>query len=280
VLVNTEGINGKRSLAVRVLSAKGTPLKLADEQDERNEKIALFDAGPGNRFAPLRFLRDKDTVLAEFVLDGTGPEGLKIVNLVPTIAPEKELIPALRITDRTADQAPIGKVVFFAGKFIDGKIPPNAVLIDGILDPKTKLWGAKDKIVVPVEMRSKIEISAQAATLLGRTAETTVSVEIVVPPVGGVGKDKLATIAGTVRRGTALIPNVDVFLVKVKSTKDDVPEKVKSNDAGNYVFKDVEPGKYVIVSRRSDQTVGRVEITVKKNEKYEKIDVELKVKNK
>jgi hypothetical protein len=283
VLLNTEGINGKRTIAVRVLSGKGAPLPLADEQDARIERIALFDEGPANASAPLRFLRDQNKVLADIVLDSTPPEGLKFVNLVRQIAPEKELIPGLQITPRTPDQAPIDKVTFYYGKFAEGKIPPTATPIESIYDLKRRLYVAKDKIVVPADQRGKIDIAARAVTLLGKATDIIETIEIVVPPpptLPGTGdkKDKLATITGTVRRGSFIVPGVDVFLVKVKATKEDTPEKVKANDNGKYTFKEVEPGKYVIVSRRSDMTVGRTEIVVKKNENYEKIDVELKVK--
>src|SRR5262249_34943301 len=69
VLLNTEGFKGKGTLGVQVLSGrdKKTPLPLADEQDTPTERIALYDSGPTNKSAPLRFLRGEDKVLAEIV---------------------------------------------------------------------------------------------------------------------------------------------------------------------------------------------------------------------
>jgi hypothetical protein len=277
VVLNTEGINGRRSLQIRLLTAKGTPIPLADEQDERTEKIALYNAGPENSFAPLRFVRDKGLVIGQMVLDGTPPEELVIEKLPAKITPEGRLKPIVRVKERSLDQAPVGKVQFFLGPFEKGgKIPEKAVISEGEFDKTLKAYVAKDDLIVPAEARGKAEVSVQVTTATGVPGEKGHAVSVVGPKDV---ENVLTTITGVVRRGELPQPGVDVALVKVPREKDDPPPaKTKADDMGKFMFKDVKPGTYVIVSARAG-TVGRLEVRVEKQqEKIEGVNLLLTTK--
>lgn len=281
VELDAEGINGKRTLQVRLLDAKQRVVPIANEQDARDEKVALFNAGPENRFAPLTFDKINDAVVAELILDATPAEGLKIVNVPAKARPEDKLIPRLLFTPRLrGTQAPVENVVFFLGEADkDHKIPEKLVKIEAIYDKKLDAFVPKEEIIVPAEHRGKLFVSAQVETATGVFMSGKQSLVIVSKDLkdDAALPDVLTTISGTVMRGGLAQPNVTVFLVKQKPEKTDEAKQAKTTPEGKYEFTDVPPGNYVVSARRLD-TGARLPITVPKNkDKMGGVDLSLKV---
>ena len=99
VELNTLGINGKRALRIRLTDAKGTVLDLADEQENVNEKVALFDNDPKNKSSVLTYVKSEKSIAAEVILDATKPRDLAI-DAPATIAPGDDLTPKLSLKPR------------------------------------------------------------------------------------------------------------------------------------------------------------------------------------
>ena len=151
--------------------------------------------------------------------------------------------------------------------------------MEGNYDAKAKAYVAKESVIVPPELRGRAEISVQVATMTGITAEKFEFVKLLMP---GDEPAALATIVGVVRRGALTQPKVDVFLLKLKAGKveksDDPAPKATTNDDGIFMFREVPPGNYVVVSFRAGMT-GTVPVNVpKEKEKVEGVDLQLKVK--
>lgn len=280
VELDTDGINGKRSLQVRLLDAAQRLVPIANEQDARDEKVALFSAGVENRFAPLTFDKINDAVVAEVVFDSTPAEGLKIVNVPAKARPEDKLAPKLQVTPRVKGmQAPIEKVVFFFGEADkDHKLPDKAAKIDALWDKVQNAYVPKEEMIVPAEQRGKMFVSAQVETATGvfMTGKQPLIV-LSKDAKEDTGPDVLTTITGTITRGGLGQPNVMVTLVKAKPEKTDEAKQAKTTAEGKYEFTDVPPGNYVISARRLD-TVGRIPLNVPKNkDKLSGVDLQLKV---
>lgn len=278
VELDTEGINGKRTLQVRLLDAQQRLIPIANEQDAREEKVALFNVGVENRFAPLTFDKINDAVVAELILDSTQAEGLKITNVPAKARTEDKIVPRLTVTPRVLGlQAPIDKVVFFIGeadKF--NKIPEKTATVDGIYDKKLDAYIAKEEIIVP-DARGRVFISAQVETATGVLNSAKLPLIVLSKDAkDDTGPDVLTTISGVVVRGGLPQPNVMVTLAKAKPEKDDVPKQAKTTAEGKYEFTDVPPGAYIISARRLD-TGARLPVTVPKNKDKLGVDLSLKV---
>jgi len=251
VELNTEGINGRRSLQIRLLNGNGTKaIPLADEQNQRDEKVSLFSAEPNNRFAPLRFVKDKDSVIGELVLDGTPVEDLKLDNYVEKVyAGTTILKPYARMRARSLDQAPVARVAFFIADVpFNDEIPKGIVPIEGNYDAALKAWIVKEEMAVPEELRgTKLYLGVQATTATG--VSTTRKVQLALfkgpPPLPTV-----ATIIGVVMRGKYQQPDTLVSLTKVEPGKAHVPLRTQTNETGGFEFKDVAPGEYKLLAKR------------------------------
>lgn len=275
VELDTEGINGKRTLKVRVLSKPDVPAPIADEQDSTVEKVSLFSAGDSNRFAPLVFDRTNDSVLAELILDSTPAEDLRLSNVPAKTKPEEKISPRLQVKPRLRGvQAPIEKVYFFFGEADkEHKIPEKAAKFEAFLD-KDKFYVLKEDMVVPAEHRGKLFVSAQVETATGVLMSKKEPTTVRSADAKDGDADVLTTISGKVARGELVQKDVTVFLSKAKPEKGDVPKQAKSNEEGKYSFADVKPGDYIVSARKLD-TVAREVISIAPG--TEKLEVNLKL---
>lgn len=280
VELDTEGINGKRSVQVRVL-AKGERVPLANEQDERDGKLLLFHPTATSRYAPLKFDKINDAVVAEVILDGTPAEDLTLDKLPLKTRPEDTLRPRLTVKERGPNQAPIEKVYFFFGEADKHRVPDKAPKTDGVWDDALKAYIPGEDFIVP-ETRGKLYVSAVVETATGVPNSVKQPVYVYSRDFKEGGDDRiiLTTISGTVQRGGRMQPDAVVVLQKVKKDKTDKDEKpmvLKTKDDGKFEFKDVEPGQYVLSAKRMD-VVAREPLLVPKNmEKIGGLKLELKV---
>jgi hypothetical protein len=271
--LNTDAINGKRQLQVRLFNSKRLGVTIANEQDITEEKVALFSQGPENKFAPLTFDRTNNAVTAELILDATAAEDLRIVGLPARAKPEERLKPRLTFKSRTTVQAPAEKIAFFFGEAgPDHKLPEKANKFDAVLD-KDGAYVPKDEMLVPADKLGKLFVSAQVETATGKLMTAKQSLTIATKTDNG-GANVLTTITGVLKRGELAQPEVVVVLSKAKPEKDDVPKQAKTKSDGKFEFVDIEPGRYVLAAKRLD-TRAVLPITVEKNQ--EKMSVELKL---
>ena len=291
VELNADDIGGRRALRLRLTDAKGKVLDLADEQDDVNEKVALYDKDLKNRSAVLSFNKSENTITGEFVIDKTKPADLEI-DAPESIVAGADLTPKLTLKARQPNEAPIGKVIFFLGELEDGdKIPATGKksIIEGRVDPTGAIWTPEKPFKVPADAKEKIYLSALATTMTDVAVGKTRTIQIKVPVVAGkdakeakeeVGKKKgPATIKGTVVIGPLAQPGIKVYLRKVDAAKTAKPKVATTDDDGNYEFKNIEPGEYVLSTIGRDGRIGSQPIEIEGTVPMVKADpLSLKVK--
>lgn len=276
VNLNTEGIEGRRAIKGRLVNAAGQ-IKIANE-----DTLSLFDSKFDSQYAPLTFAAD--SIVAEFVLDSTPPEGMKIVGVPAKAAPEQAISPRLLVKKRTEKQAPIKirDVVFFFGEVDkDMKIPEPLVRVEATLEKEegdVMVFAPKADLIAPPETGKAIFVSALAETATGvRRAEKTSLLVTTKPLVDEPKVAVLTTVAGLVLRGDLRQPGVSVVLAKAKPEKTDVAKTATTTPEGAFQFKDVPPGVYVLSARKLD-TLDRKVITVEKNQPKLGVNLDLKIR--
>ncbi len=274
--LDAEGINGGRLLKVRLLSANQSVIRIADEQTSKEERVALFNPGDENKFAPLAFDKTTYEVAAALVFDSTPVEELKIANIPPEVKPATRLEPRLQFKPRpTARQAPIEKVYFFFGQpDKDHKVADSVQKIEGAWDKKEEAYVPKEDMIAPAETgRAFVGVVVETAT--GALASRKQAVIVTNNPgVNPGAANVLTTITGKVIRGDLPQPGAIVTLAKAKSAPGDKKKQIMAKDDGKFEFRDVEPGDYVISSGRNNAFAVEV-VTLEKNQ--EKLDVTLKL---
>jgi len=281
VELDTEGISAtKRTLKVQLLNAKQGIIPIANEQDDRDEKVALFSFDPTNVFAPLLFDKNTNTVTAELIIDATPAEDMRLI--VTPLRPRQEERLKTRLTVRPRNeekQAPIAKIVFFVGEAEkDHKPPKDAVKVDAEWSKADNAWVPKEDFIVPADKLGKLVISAEVETATGVAMSRKQELTVIAKNAGQAGgPDVLTTIIGVVKRGARPQPDLPVVLAKAKPNKDDVPKQTKTNGDGKFEFTDVEPGDYV-VSAQHLGTFGRQALKINKNQEKASADLDLKTK--
>lgn len=277
--LNVEGIVGKRSLKVRLLSAgtAGSPIDIADEEGLRDERSALYDADPKSAFAPLKFLKSDRAVVADLVIDDSPTKILKLVDLPEKAAAGDKVRPQVRLegtgANRGPDQAPIGKVVFFLGEADKNhKIPEKEKenLVPATYDAKLGTWIASEDLVLPNDPRGKVVIGVHVVTALDVPNSGKQTIPLFDPKAAAAEEaNKLCVVRGTVLHGERAQPKQDVYLAKAKAMKDDEPKLVVTDENGAFVFRDVPPGNYVLVAVGKGPHAGkraRATITIMKGQ--------------
>jgi len=275
---NTDKVSGTIWLRAGVLKgAQGnTPV---DVSEDALLPLAALRIDRFKMWSPLDF--EKNRVYAAVTLDATEPEDVRFVDLdkVSQADPNKPLKLKAACGKRDeASQAPIDKAVFFYGKVNDGKTETH----DGQRvpnkddDPKTgELWSAT--LPAPGKPGPQ-EVSVQFITRTGKQVTQTQRVVFQPPP------PKLATIKGIAFHVNESRPlaKLDVYLVDEKlykmNDKSAQKDKVKTDADGKFEFKDVKPGRYMVVARQTTPAlVGRSEVVEVQEGKELKEIVKLKL---
>lgn len=177
-------------------------------------------------------------------IDATPPEKVEFAKLPAKHIKGKPLPVQVSAIDRDTK---IEKAVFFLGKPLeDGKLPPDAVKVDGVQSPTDpKVWTAD--IPLPPEKRGEVFIGVVFTDQVGLTTTRTQRVELIdAPPPAG-------NIAGVVMIGELPQPGLVVSL-----RDGDGKEKATTttDDKGKFKFEKVAPGNYTVASSRKDSSYG------------------------
>ena len=175
VALDTTGIVGRRELLVRLLDAHGKEICSATQG-------VLLGDGP--------------------------PKGVKLVN----VAKEASHDAPLPVLATAADSAVgISKVLFFVGKPVEGKLPPETPTVEGqSFGPDKTLWSAE--LPLTKKMTGPTDIGVQFVNAVGLSSFATASVKLTDAPAAST----LGSIRGTVVEGTRPQANLEVVLVDKK----------------------------------------------------------------
>jgi hypothetical protein len=191
-----------------------------------------------------------DQVTAGLLIDGTPPEAVKFVDF------PKEQVRGTLLTLKATGRDPesgIRKVVFFVGKLAEGKIPPAAVQAEGEKVKDKDLWVAD--LPVATDKPGILEVGVQFTNGVGLT-ETVGPIVIKLVDAKPAG----ATIKGEVVEGERAQAGLEVIL---RDPQGVVKDKVKTDAAGKFVFKDVPAGQYqIVVVKTGSMTKGQAVVTV------------------
>jgi hypothetical protein len=277
--VDTADVFGLHSVRAKLLTRNsdgtaGEEIDLVNEAAEKTvsgEELPLFTNQPGSPFAPLTYT--KTAVLADIMLDGTPPKGLKFVDWPAGLELERGKPLLLRARGWDPDSH-IRKVTFFLGEPLDdGKMPPKAITSPGVLlnpgaDEQKQVW--EGELPIPTDKPAKFEVSVQFTNGAGMSATETVIIKLVDAPKKG--KAEGTTITGTIFQGDLLIPDVSVSLVDEKGV---ARANTTSREKGFYKFTGVPPGTYRVVAVRSAaNTQGQAVVTIPEGlEKKEDVNI-------
>jgi hypothetical protein len=257
-------VYGKRLLKLRLLDGD----KVVPVLDSR--QVGSWKEGADNRV---------NEVTLPILFDSTKPENIRFLDFPPQLT-RGSLLP-IKATASDPESG-IVSAVFFAGKpQSDGKIPENALVAEGKLDPKTQVWSAE--LPVSTTLQNTFEVSARFTNGAGLSATETIRIQLVDPGQGGANSGvagggagaagKPSSIAGTVRIGELAQPNLEVNL---RDDKNNVKATTKTDNNGKFVFKDVAPGAYKVTAARPAAKVkGEAPVSVGGGEQKTGVDVKL-----
>ena len=185
------GRSGAALGRLRVLDRDGKPQPIADEQIA--EPMTLFTKEYHGKYANLTYVEAEQAVYADIVIDAFGPEDVKLIDLPARAAPGSTVVLKASTSKRTADQAPLEKVLFFVGD------PKKEVGIPGVYDRSSLLWTAKVKL--PAQAKDKLPVTVEMMTANDMKASAAGSLVI----AAAAGGDELSKITGASSRKAAFI---------------------------------------------------------------------------
>jgi hypothetical protein len=175
----------------------------------------------------------------------------------------------LRVQATASALSPIQAARFFLGKPVAGKDepPPMTEVIDGEPVSNDRIaWTAA--LDLKPDTKGPVYVSAQAVSAVGLSAVDTVKIELVDPPAPAT----TGTIKGIVTEGGRPQPRLKVVL---QDSTGKAKDEVKTNDKGEFEFKDVAPGNYQVSANDPDsQTKGDASAAVEKG-KTKTVNLEL-----
>ncbi len=204
VTFNAATMRGRRALQARLLDAKGQEIR---------------------------------QTLQVVICDDTPPTDLKITG-VPARAKQGT---TLVLTAQAQDgESPIAAVEFFAGKPVNGQIPPRVFRLAAHPDLARKNWTAR--FPLPDNHRGPFPISVRAVNAAGLATftSTLLLVTEIDPALLVPGK-----IRGTVTEGARPQPNL---LVILRDAKGKELARTKTLPDGTYSFDNLSPGRYQVFS--------------------------------
>ena len=195
-------------------------------------------------------------ILRPLLLDGTPP-------VLGDLLTRKEMYKGqpLELGVTCSDpESEIKQVVFYLGlPDKDGNPPPNARKEIVESPDKDGVWVAK--LLAPTDAKGKVDVTITAWNKADLATVKSVTIELVDKPPPGAGTGAKPVISGKVLEGKRPQPKVTVVLRD--STTDALKDTTVTNDKGEYIFKDVPPGSYVVRAfHTGDATRGRAAVTV------------------
>jgi hypothetical protein len=196
--------------------------------------VRLLDANG----SPLR------TVFQTVTFDDSPPDK------VAFIEPPKQARRDLPLTLKAA-AAPsvsgISQAVFFVGKPIEHKVPPNTPTFPGqAVDAGKTQWSAT--LPLPGDRKGPTELSVQLVNAVGQSEFATTTVELV---EFDAAKARLGKVQGKVLEGEREQPDLTVLLRDEKGAQKD---KTTTKSDGSFVFENVAPGKYKVYASKVAST--------------------------
>lgn len=267
--LDTKGVRGARQFRVQLFTVengeKGNLVPLTDEQTGE-EAHPLFSKAAAGPYSLLTFdSTSKSAIFGALIIDDTPPE-VAFDGLPKRHFKSKPLVVKATAFD---DLSGIAKVVFFADKMVDGKLPPGVEVIVGGKVDKKDLWTAT--LPLPDSAKDRISVSVQAFNGAGLSTTVTIPIDLVGEPVAS--KKGGATIKGVVREGARPQMNVPVTL---RDDKGKPKATVKTNDKGEYVFENIPPGDYrVMAARSASMTRGQLAVNVPEGKDEVVVDIKL-----
>jgi hypothetical protein len=237
--LDTASIFGLRTLCLQLRTKNDKPVQV------------INSAAPIERVRGEEFLTT-DTITANLVIDGSPPEDLSFVDFPKKLPRGDPLVVKAAGKD---PESTIASVVFFLGKpEANGAIPKTAVKTDGEREGATNVWAAT--LPVPTDKPATVQVSAQFTNGVGLTKTIgPVIIKLVDAKAGGG-----ATIKGSVVEGERAQAGLTVVLRDPQGVPKDT---VTTGKDGIFVFKNVPPGTYQIVARKtSSNTVGQAAVQV------------------
>jgi hypothetical protein len=198
--------------------------------------------------------------LAEVIFDDTPPEpdSIKFARVEPRIIRGSDLWLSATAND---PESGIKDVVFFLGKPpADNTLPPKTEVYRGVAtqDGTTTWW--KAKVPLPND-KGPVVISAQFTNNVGMSTFGALPPVELVDPAMGAAAATTGIIKGVVVQGERPQPAHAVTL-RAAATPREVKETATTNDEGQFIFKDVPPGNYVVASVKNGDPLTRGEVSV------------------
>jgi hypothetical protein len=247
--IETAKIFGDRHLRLRLVNRQDHK-PLVDENT--GEPTKFWQVGARGQTEKVPYISSK------VMLDGTPPEDVKFVDF------PKELTRGSALTLKATGSDPesrIGKVVFFVGKLPqDGVIPPTAIQAQGEEEDEDEgVWVAE--LPVPTDKANTLDVGVQFTNKVGQTTTATAVIKLVDAKPG------TATIKGEVVEGERAQAGLDVLLRDPQGT---VKDTAKTDNAGKFVFKNIQPGTYqLVVVKSSSMRTGQAAVKVEAGEEKE-----------
>jgi hypothetical protein len=215
VNIDTEGLRGAAKLQVQL-------------RDSADNELAKLDG--------------------QVIFDATPPDKIEFLPPVTKVIKGEKVLVKAKVSD---PESPIVKGQLFFGTLKDGKLPPEAVLVDA------RPQGRDDDIWIadmPLpEGKKSLDLTAQFTNAAGLTATQSIKVEVVDPP------PPLGTVKGIVKAGDLAQAGVEVLLKDEKEVK----ATTKTGPKGEFLFENVKPGPYNVLAQRKDaMTEGSAPVTV------------------
>jgi hypothetical protein len=220
IALDTGRIVGRRDLRARLLDRSGFPVQV---------------------------------VYQTVTLDDSAPDAVKFVDVPPMARRDAPL--AVKAFG-AASASGISRVLFFLGKPVENKVPPNTPTYPGEPANEAKtLWTAT--IPLSGDHKGPTEISVQFISGVDLSTFATTSVDLI---DNDPAKVVPGSIRGTVVEGALEQPDLDVILKDEKGTEKD---RTKTKDGGSFVFAKVAPGKYkVSTSKRATNRADERDVEV------------------
>jgi hypothetical protein len=228
--LDLSAVHGRTTLRLRMLDRAGKEVRFRNNEASR-------PAGAEDLVTEIQ----KDVML-----DSTPPENMRFVDL-----PEKAVRGKAQLVTATAEdpESGIRGAVFFLGKSLPGgKIPEGALQAVGRpFVPTPNLWAAE--LQVARDQRAPLDVSVQFTNGAGLTRTVTATLDVIDPPPEPPAAALKASIAGTVVEGDR--PQVGLPVELRDGTGRVILATGKTGEGGTFLFKDLNPGLYRVVSMKT-----------------------------
>ncbi|HEX5270387.1 MAG TPA: carboxypeptidase-like regulatory domain-containing protein, partial [Gemmataceae bacterium] len=234
----TRGVFGKNSARARGVDADDKAIAVGPERDLETVAPVMLDATPPS------------------ILKGSGPDADRLIAGVPPRLVKGRPLPVVaRVKEPPSG---VRSVAFVTDKLVpDPKTPGALVIPEGAARVPGKHREKEDKdgvqtweavlAEVPTDKKGKVEVVVEVVSNAGLKDLGRFEVALVDAPPAAAGATT-GSIKGRVLEGGRAQPDM---LVILKDVGGNIKADATTNDAGEYEFKDLPPGPYVVSSAKS-----------------------------